>query len=78
MSLAETFSTYGRYYLTTSFVYDSFRAIANVVLVLALARPILRLLDRYRTRFLWQPWQPYEPEPSPAERSTAEGGILPT
>lgn len=78
MSLAETLSTYGRYYLTTSFVYDSFRALANVVLVVALARPILRLLDRYRSRFLWQPWQPYTAEPSPAERPAAEGGVLPT
>jgi energy-coupling factor transport system substrate-specific component len=60
MSLAETFSTYLRFYLTTSLVYDSFRAIANVALVLLLARPVVRLLDRYRSRFTWQPWAPYQ------------------
>jgi energy-coupling factor transport system substrate-specific component len=60
MELAETLSTYARFYLTTSLVYDSFRAIANVALVLALGRPVIRLLDRYRSRFTWQPWGQYE------------------
>lgn len=64
MSLSETISTYTGFYLTTSLVYDSFRAVANVVLILALARPVLRLFERYRTRFTWEPWQPYEPAPS--------------
>lgn len=63
MSLTETISTYGRFYLSTSLIYDSFRAVANVVLVIALARPILRLFERYRTRFTWMPWQPYEERP---------------
>lgn len=63
MSFAETLATYGRYYLTTSLVYDSFRAAANVVLVLLLGRPVVRLLDRYRSRFTWQPWVPYEDAP---------------
>ncbi|HEV2126033.1 MAG TPA: ECF transporter S component [Chloroflexota bacterium] len=63
MSLGETFSTYARFYLTTSLVYDSFRAAANIVLVLALAQPVLRLFERYRTRFTWEPWRPYEREP---------------
>lgn len=61
MGLAETLATYLRFYITTSLVYDSFRAIANVALVLLLARPVVRLLDRYRARFTWQPWAPYEP-----------------
>ena len=29
---------------------------ANILLVLALGRPLLRLLDRYRDRFIWEPW----------------------
>lgn len=62
MSFGETISTYARFYLTTSLVYDAFRAAANVVLVLALARPVLRLFERYRSRFTWQPWQPYDGE----------------
>jgi energy-coupling factor transport system substrate-specific component len=69
MGLGETISTYARFYLTTSLVYDSFRAIANVVLVLALARPILKLFERYRSRFTWQAWQPYEDEPAQAQVS---------
>jgi energy-coupling factor transport system substrate-specific component len=66
MALGETVSAYARFYLTTSLVYDSFRAIANVVLVLALARPILKLFERYRSRFTWHAWQPYEDEQAQA------------
>jgi energy-coupling factor transport system substrate-specific component len=58
MGFAETLATYGRYYLTTSLIYDAFRAGANVLLVVALARPLLRLLDRYRDRLTWHPWTP--------------------
>lgn len=60
MDLMSTLSAYGRYYLATSLVYDSFRAIANVILVLALGRPLLRLFERYRSRFIWQPWEHYQ------------------
>ncbi|MEZ4570123.1 MAG: ECF transporter S component [Thermomicrobiales bacterium] len=60
MSFPDTVATYARYYLTTSLVYDSFRAAANVALVLVLGRPVVRLLDRYRSRFTWQPWLPYQ------------------
>lgn len=76
MGLGETLTTYGRFYLTTSLVYDAFRAGANLLLVLALARPILRLFDRYRSRFIWHPWQPYEMEPlsrRQASESPAQG-----
>ncbi len=75
MSFAETLATYGRYYLTTSLVYDSFRAAANVALVLILGRPIVRLLDRYRSRFTWQPWRPYEAMAEGRVR-TERGGII--
>src|SRR5690606_12016735 len=57
MSAAETLRTYARFYLVTSLVYDLFRAAANVVLVLLLARPILALLDRFHEHFTWQPWE---------------------
>ena len=60
MGFGETIATYARFYLATSLVYDAFRAAANVLLVLALGGPLLRLLDRYRYRFTWQPWTPYE------------------
>jgi energy-coupling factor transport system substrate-specific component len=64
MTLGQTLHTYAHFYLVTSLVYDLFRSIANVILVVLLARPVLRLLDRFRERFTWQPWAPYEPAPS--------------
>ena len=75
MSLGETISTYVRFYISTSLVYDSFRAVANVVLVIALARPILRLFERYRTRFTWEPWQPYEQAPTSVNASSKTGEV---
>ena len=74
MSALETLRTYGQFYLVTSLGYDLFRAVGNVVLILVLARPVLRLLDRYRDRFTWYPWTEMDPEPAPASevgRSTA-------
>ena len=80
LSLTETLTTYARYYLTTSLVYDTFRAGANAALVLALGGPVLRVLERYRARFIWQPWTPLAavtaPLPAVAPRldAPAEGG----
>jgi energy-coupling factor transport system substrate-specific component len=62
LSLSETLHRYGRFYVVTSLWFDLFRAIGNVVLILALGRPILGTLERYRDRFTWQAWQP---APSP-------------
>lgn len=56
MGFFQTVHTYLRFYLATSLVYDLFRAVANAMLLALLARPVVRLLDRYRTRFSWQPW----------------------
>lgn len=58
LSLPETIERYGRFYLITSLGFDVFRAAGNVVLVLVLGGPILRLLERYRKCFTWQPWEP--------------------
>jgi energy-coupling factor transport system substrate-specific component len=63
LSLAEALGRYARFYVVTSLWFDIFRAIGNVVLILALGRPILRTLERYRDRFTWHPWTP-EPTPS--------------
>lgn len=68
MSAAETLRTYARFYLVTSLVYDLFRAVANVALVLLLARPVLVLLDRFRDRFTWEPWQPLDSSPAPPQQ----------
>lgn len=61
LSLSETIERYGRFYLVTSLGFDLFRAVGNVLLVLALGGPILRLLERYRRRFSWEPWEDLEP-----------------
>lgn len=57
LSLQETIQRYGRFYLVTSLGFDVFRAIGNVLLVVLLGGPILKLLERYRSRFRWQPWE---------------------
>lgn len=76
MSFGETISTYGRFYLITSLPHDLTRAIANVVLVVALGGPIVRLLERYRSRFTWQSVElDFEPMPElepPVERHGIE------
>jgi energy-coupling factor transport system substrate-specific component len=58
LSLAEALGRYIRFYVVTSLWFDIFRAIGNVVLIIALGRPILRTLERYRDRFTWQRWVP--------------------
>lgn len=46
----ENLSRYLRYYLTTSFAWDSFRAIGNAAMVIVLGRPLLGALDRAARR----------------------------
>lgn len=62
LSFDDTVATYARFYVVTSLPHDATRAIANVVLVVALGGPIVRLLERYRSRFTWQPVE-FEPPP---------------
>lgn len=65
LNLQETLQRYVRFYLVTSFGYDLFRALGTVGLCLAVGGPIMRLLERYRERFGWQPLeaQPAKPRP---------------
>lgn len=65
MSAIDTLRTYAEFYLVTSLGYDLFRAVGNAALILILARPVLRLLDRYRERFSWRPWEEMTPEQEP-------------
>lgn len=51
MGLGEAVSHYWSFYLLTSAGWDVWRAIGNVVVVLAAGRPVLDLLTRYRDRF---------------------------
>lgn len=57
LSAGETLMRYVHFYALTSFGFDLFRAIGNVVLVLLLGAPVIRLLERYRRQFVWQPWE---------------------
>jgi energy-coupling factor transport system substrate-specific component len=71
MDLAETVANYTRFYITTSLAYDLFRAVGNAALVLALGGPTLKLLDRFRSRFTWEPWELLESPRETAEQSAA-------
>lgn len=42
--------SYGRFYLLTSFAWDTFRAVGNVAMILLLGRPVLGALDRAARR----------------------------
>jgi energy-coupling factor transport system substrate-specific component len=64
LSFPETVANYTRFYLTTSLAYDLFRAAGNAVLIMALGGPTLRLLDRFHSRFSWQPWEEMEGNPT--------------
>ena len=56
LSAGETIGRYLRFYIVTSLAFDLFRAVGNIVLLLIFGGPVLRLLERYRERFAWQPW----------------------
>ncbi|UCC86469.1 MAG: ECF transporter S component [Anaerolineales bacterium] len=51
IGLLQTVVRYGLYYLTTSLWWDAGRAIGNLLLLLLLGAPVLRLLRRFRQRF---------------------------
>lgn len=57
LSLVETIGRYIRFYVVTSLPFDLFRSVGNVILIAIMAAPVLKLLDRYRSRFQWQPWE---------------------
>jgi energy-coupling factor transport system substrate-specific component len=61
---------FGGFYLTTSLVYDSFRAAGNILLVAVLGPAVIRALDRFRRRFLLE-WEAPRaaPEDSPVKIS---------
>jgi len=73
LGVAETVSRYAHFYVVTSLPFDLFRAAGNVALVVLFGGPVLRLLERYRTRFTWQPWTGRDEVP--ASVAAPEGGI---
>ncbi|HEY3086085.1 MAG TPA: ECF transporter S component [Candidatus Dormibacteraeota bacterium] len=45
---------YARFYLLTSFGYDTFRAVGNAVMVIALGAPVIAALTRFRARLTFE------------------------
>ena len=56
LSLPAALARFGRFYLATSLLYDSFRAIGNALAVIVLGAPVLAGLVRMRSRFTWSSW----------------------
>lgn len=54
IGIGETLARYGVFYAVTSLTWDVARAAGNVALMLALARPMIKTLDRFRRRFHFQ------------------------
>ncbi|MEA2646398.1 MAG: energy-coupling factor transport system substrate-specific component [Chloroflexota bacterium] len=51
MGAAEALARFGRFYLATSLAWDTFRAVGNAAMVLALGAPVLAAMSRFRARF---------------------------
>jgi energy-coupling factor transport system substrate-specific component len=45
---------FGRYYVLTSLAYDTFRAVGNVLMVLALGAPVIAAMRRLRARLTFE------------------------
>ena len=54
MDVATALVHFGRYYLLTSLAYDTFRAVGNAAMVLALGGPVLAALARLRARLTFE------------------------
>ena len=54
MDVATALVHFGRYYLLTSLAYDTFRAVGNAAMVLALGAPVLAALARLRARLTFE------------------------
>ena len=53
LSLEESLARYATFYVATSLIHDLTRSLANVALILAFGAPVIRLLQRFRTRTSW-------------------------
>jgi energy-coupling factor transport system substrate-specific component len=54
IGLGETLARYGVFYVVTSLAWDLARAVGNVALMLALAKPMIKALHRFQRRFHFQ------------------------
>lgn len=51
VSAAENLQRYAAYYLATSLIWDLSRAIGNVLIITIMAKPILKIFQRFKLRF---------------------------
>ncbi len=54
VGLVGNFQRYLAYYLATSLLWDLTRAIGNIVLILIMAKPVLKIFQRFYLRFSYQ------------------------
>jgi energy-coupling factor transport system substrate-specific component len=54
IGLMELLARYGAFYAVTSLAWDLARAAGNLALILVLARPMIKTLERFRRRFDFQ------------------------
>lgn len=74
LPLAEMLQRFGRFYLVTSLAYDSFRAIGNALMVLALGTPVLAAFWRIRVRSSFRIVEAMPPGVSPDSAASSPGG----
>ena len=57
LTLTQTLARYAHFYLVTSLAWDTMGALGNLLLLLALASPLLKALERFRrrARVTWEP-----------------------
>ena len=68
LSAADTLAHFGRYYVLTSVVWDSFRAFGDAIAVLAFGPPVLGALGRLRARLGYVIEDDAVEGPAPASR----------
>jgi energy-coupling factor transport system substrate-specific component len=54
VSALENFQRYIAYYLATSLIWDTTRAIGNVLMIFIMAKPVLKIFQRFYQRFSFQ------------------------
>lgn len=74
LGVMETVRRYAAFYMVTSLGFDVTRAIGNVLLLVVFGGPVLRLLERYRSRFVWEPWVEHEPVSPRTHGGAGAGG----
>lgn len=51
VSATENLQRYAAYYLATSLAWDTARAVGNVLIISIMAKPVLKIFDRFKRRF---------------------------